>query len=465
MSENQSTATLDNTQTPNTQTPQRTNSPGGLPKHPLTEYIRIDEKRGRYEINKRVFTDEAVFKRERELIFSKCWLYLGHESEIKKAKDYITRHVGGRHVIFNRDRNGKIHAFENVCMHRGTTLEVRPSGNSNVFTCPYHGWVFDGEGKLRNQSSPLGGGYDEDFNADGRYDLVPVARLEHYRGLYFVNFNPKAVDLIAYLGASKDYLDLIFDQDKEGLEVVGGSQHLVNGGNWKVLTDNLVDAYHGNILHSTYFEFVTSRTLNPNTAATFLGFGGGLGNGHNFWESTFAVGRPIAHWIPAFGEETKPIIEAKKQELVERFGEERAERIAKTSRNMTIFPNMMIVDNVSISIRTMYPESADRVHMNIWAMAPTNEPDLLRRVRLDNHLTFTGPAGFAHPDDYEVFERMREGNHTSSVMWQDYSKGMKIEEIIDGDRRKSRSDFLNESQQRAWWTQWDRIMAGAETLE
>lgn len=430
----------------------------------LTDYLRIDAERGRFEINRRVFTDPAVFERERALIFNRCWLYLGHESEIREPRDFITRHIGGRHLIFNRDRQGKVHAFENVCTHRGTTLEVRPSGNAGTFTCPYHGWVFDGEGQLRDQASPAGG-YSEDFNADGRYNLLPVARLEHYRGLYFVNFNPKAVDLISYLGASKEYLDLIFDQSEDGLEVVGGSQHLVNGGNWKVLTDNLVDAYHGNILHSTYFEFVTTRTQNPNTAATFLGFGGGLGNGHNFWESSFAVGRPIAHWIPAFGEEAKPIIDAKMQSLVERFGEERAQRIAKTSRNMTIFPNMMIVDNVAISIRTMYPESADRVHMNIWAMAPQNEPELLRRVRLDNHLTFTGPAGFAHPDDYEIFERMREGNHTSSMQWQDYSKGMREEEISGADRRTARSNFLNESQQRAWWTQWDRIIAGAETLE
>ena len=437
---------------------------GNCGKGALTEFIRIDEANHRFEINKRVFTDPAIFEQERALIFNKCWLYLGHETEIRNPKDFITRNVGGRNLIFNRDRNGKVHAFENVCMHRGTTLDVRPSGNTNVFTCPYHGWVYDTEGKLRDQSSP-GGGYDENFNADGRYHLAPVARLENYRGLYFVNFNPKAVDLVSYLGGTREYLDLILDQTEEGLEVVGGSQHLVNGGNWKVLTDNLVDAYHGTILHATYFEFLNSRTLNPNTAATFLGFGGGLGNGHNFWESTFAVGRPIAFWIPAFGEEAKPIVEAAKQDLVRRFGEARADRIARTSRNMTIFPNMMIVDNVAISIRTMFPESADHVHMNIWAMAPKNEAELLRKVRLENHLTFTGPAGFAHPDDYEIFERMREGNYASSLQWQDYSKGMKIEEIKDGDRLTARSDLLNESQQRAWWTQWDRIIAGAETLE
>jgi len=430
----------------------------------LTEYIRIDESKGRFEIDKRVFTDEAVFQQERDLIFNKCWLYLGHESEISKPRDFIARTVGGRNLIFNRDRKGVIHAFYNFCTHRGTTLTVHERGCASVFTCPYHGWVFDGEGKLRDQASPRGG-YPDDFNEDGRYNLHAVPRLEHYRGLYFVNFNAKAVDLKTYLGRTREYFDLIFDQSDKGLEVVGGSQHLVNGGNWKVLTDNLVDAYHGTLLHSTYFEFLNSRTLDPNTAASFQGFGGGLGNGHNFWESTFAVGRPIAYWIPAFGADAKPIIESKKQELVDRFGQERADRIANTSRNMTIFPNMMIVDNVSISIRTMYPETADRVHMNIWAMAPADEPELLRSVRLNNHLTFTGPAGFAHPDDYEIFERMRAGNAYSPENWQDYSKGMKDEVIEGGDRRTARGDFLNETQQRAWWTQWDRIIAGAETLE
>lgn len=434
------------------------------PRRALTEYLRIDEAKGRFEVDKRAFTDEEVFRKERDLIFSKCWLYIGHESEIKNPRDFVTRKVGGRNLIFNRDRKGEVHAFYNVCTHRGSMLEVKTSGTQNVFTCPYHGWVFDGEGTLRDQADPVGG-YDECFNEDGRYNLNSVPRLENYRGWYFVNFNPKAVDLPTYLGGTKEYLDLIADQSEAGMEVIGGSQHLVNGGNWKLLTDNLTDVYHGFVLHSTYFEFVLSRTKNPKTNDTlFQGFAGGLGNGHNVWENSYAVGRPIAFWIPAFGEETKPIIEKKKQELVERFGQERADRIATTSRNLSIFPNMVIVDNVGISIRTMYPETTGSLSMNIWAMAPADEPANLRNVRLDNHLTFTGPAGFAHPDDYEIFERIREGSENSPEMWFDYSKGMsKVEE--GADFLTARGNIFDEAQQRAWWSQWDRIIAGAETLE
>jgi len=435
-----------------------------LPADPLTEYIRVNNVQGRFEINQRAFTEQSVFEQERQIIFSKCWLYVGHESEIKNPKDYITRNVGGYNLIFNRDKNSKVHAFYNVCSHRGTTLEVNTSGCANVFTCPYHGWVFDGEGNLKDQATPYG--YGEDFNADGRYNLVEVPRLDSYRGLYFINYNPNAVDLQTYLGGTREYLDLIFDQSETGLEIVGGGQHLVNGGNWKVLTDNLVDVYHANVLHATYMQFVSTRTGDPDTvSATFEGFAGGFGNGHNFWESNFGVGRPIAYWIPAFGEETKPMIEAKKQELVKNYGQERADRIANTSRNMTIFPNLVIVDNVSISIRSMYPVSADSTRMNIWAMAPVDEPEILRQIRLENHLTFTGPAGFAHPDDYEIFERIREGNANTPEHWHDYSKGMRTEKVENGDRRTVRGEFFNESQQRAWWTQWDRMIAGAEILE
>ena len=432
--------------------------PGGA----LTEYLRIDDGRGRFEVDRRAFTSEEVFRKERDLIFNKCWLYLGHESEIRNPRDFVTRKVGGNNLIFNRDKNGKVHAYHNVCTHRGTMLEVKPNGNQNVFTCPYHGWVFDGEGTLRDTSDPVGG-YCPEFNDDGRYNLIPAPRLEQYRGWYFVNFNPRAVDLETYLGGTREYLDLIADQSEAGMEVVGGSQHLINGGNWKLLTDNLTDVYHGFVLHATYFEFVLSRTKNPNTNATLQGFGGGLGNGHNVWESMYAVGRPIASWIPAFGEDTRPIIEKKKQELVERFGQERADRIATTSRNLTIFPNMVIVDNVAISIRTMYPEAPDRLNMNIWAMAPIDEPQSLRNVRLENQLTFTGPAGFAHPDDYEIFERIREGSAQSPNMWLDYSKGMAKAE--GGDFLTARGNIFDEAQQRAWWSQWDRIIAGAETLE
>ena len=45
----------------------------------------------------------------------------------------------------------------------------------------------------------------------------------------------------------------------------------------------------------------------------------------------------------------------------------------------------------------------------------------------------------------------------------DYSKGM-VAGVAD-DLLTATGDHSDEAQQRAWWTQWDRVLRGAETLE
>lgn len=432
---------------------------------PFSNHIRIDRQRGRFEVDQRAFMDEDTFRLEREKIFTKCWLFVGHDSEIPQPKDFITRNIGGFDLIFNRDRDGNVHAFYNYCTHRAPILNVQERGNANVFTCPYHGWVFGADGALKDYGAAYG--YDEDFNSDGHYNLKAVPRLENYRGFWFMNMNQKAVDLATYLGSTKDVFDIMADQAGDaGLEVIRGEQHLINGGNWKVITDNFVDMYHGPSLHSSYFnDYAPSRTQNAEVGGSFIGGSGGFENGHNYAISRIGLGRPVAKWIPAFGEAAKPLIEAKKQELIDRFGAERAEIMAEHNRNMVVFPNLVVTDNVSLNVRTVFPESVDTFRMNIWTLGVKGEPEAIRDVRLRNHLSFVGPAGFAHPDDFEIFDLQRQAYHTTPHKWLDYSKGMRTDTVKDNDRRKVEGQLLNESQQRAWWTQWDRLVSGVETLE
>lgn len=443
-----------------------------------SEFLLVDRAAGRFLVNQSVFTAQEVFEREREYIFSRCWLYVGHESEIREARQFIARDVGGHSIIFVRDRTGEIHAFHNACTHRGTTLVREPCGKANSFSCPYHGWVFDTQGKLRSTAADEG--YSPNFNADGFYNLKAVPRLESYRGFWFMNMNPKAISLHDYLAGAREYIDLIVDQAEGGVEVSPGAQVLINPGNWKILTDNQVDMYHGTTLHSSYFDYLADRTGGSDMAGAFLtagssaGTGGsagpsgsvalGLGNGHCAIEIPFAQqGRPIAHWIPAFGEEIRPVIEEIRSGLVQRFGEARARRISGTQRNLVIFPNLVLNDNLSITLRTVYPLAPNRVRMAIWGMRTANEDPRLTAVRYANQLTFVGPGGFAHPDDFEIFELMALGNASTPNKWHDYSKGMGDEK--GEDPLLARGSLMGETQQRAWWTQWDRLLRGEVHLE
>jgi len=424
-----------------------------------SDYVAVDRKALRFRVDRAAYSSQEVFQRERDTIFARCWLYLGHASEVPKAGDFMARNVGGRDLIFTRDRDGKARAMFNACTHRGSTLCREASGSTKVFTCPYHGWVFGLDGKLRDTAAK--GGYAPNFNADGLYDLVPVPRLESFRDFFFINFNPDAIPLVDYLAGAGDYLAMIADQSVAGLEVIAGSQSFSCYGNWKLLIENSYDAYHGPSLHASYFEFLDNRMAASNSAATQSGFARGLGNGHGAFEIQLQSGRAVAQWIPPFGEEAKGRIERVNDELIARLGAERAERVGQRQRNMIIFPNLVVNDNLAVSIRSVYPQSPTRMDVRVWAVGPADEDPLLRKIRLDNYLTFIGPAGFATPDDIEAFELCQRGNdHGAPGRWSDLSKGMSEDENL----LFAQGDFLDEAQMRSWWTQWDRIIAGADSL-
>jgi phenylpropionate dioxygenase-like ring-hydroxylating dioxygenase large terminal subunit len=166
-----------------------------------TPFLEVDRARRRFRVDRRAYSDEAVFRRERDIIFRRCWLYAGHGSELARPGDFVTRTIGGYDLILIRSRHGAVQAFFNACTHRGSTVCREPSGNARVLTCPYHGWVFDANtGALRDQATKTG--YPEDFNAEGLYDLRRVPRLESYRDFYFVNYDAEAVELVDYLAAA-----------------------------------------------------------------------------------------------------------------------------------------------------------------------------------------------------------------------------------------------------------------------
>ena len=125
------------------------------------------------------------------------------------------------------------------------------------------------------------------------------------------------------------------------------------------------------------------------------GVGKDLGNGHGVVDNVNFRGRPVARWIPIYGEAAKPELEKIRAELVARLGEARAARVADTNRNLIVFPNLVLNDGSSVTIRTFQPVAADRMRVTAWALGPREESAAARAVRLDSFLTFYGPGGFA----------------------------------------------------------------------
>ena len=415
----------------------------------IEDLIIDDRRRGIFRVHRSSMTSVDLFRREQEQIFDRCWIYLGHESEVEHPGDYLRRTIAGRPLFLVRGKDDQVRVFLNSCTHRGALICRRDAGNADVLQCFYHAWSFNTNGELIGV--PGEDAYGPYFDKS-ELGLKQPPRVESYRGFYFVSFNPYVDDLVTYLAGAKDYLDLIVDQAEEGMRVIRGSNKYTMKANWKLLVENSLDGYHLVPTHQTYLDYISSLGTDDSgqtAASRIVGTAKALGNGHCVIESPVRNGRPIAHWHPLFGEEAREPIARVRQRLVEQYGEERTHRMADTSRNLIIYPNLVINDIMAITIRYFEPVAPDHMEVTAWHLVPREESESMLSTRLDSFLTFLGPGGFATPDDVEALESCQAGFRATETEWSDISRGM-----------LSPAKSTDELQMRGFWRQWHANMQG-----
>ena len=421
----------------------------------IEDVIVDDRRRGIFKVHRSSMTSPGVFRREREAIFDRCWIYLGHESEVEKPGDYRRRTVAGRPLFFIRGEDGRVRVFLNACPHRGATICRQDAGNVGVLRCFYHAWTFNTVGELIGVPGQDAYGPFFDRSALG---LTQPPRVDSYRGFYFVSFNPQVQALGAYLGEARDYIDLVVDQSEAGMRVVPGSNRYTIKANWKLLAENSLDGYHLTQAHRTYVDYVARLGTDDSgdtIAARPPGAARALGNGHCVSENVARNGRPIARWHPLFGEEAREPIARARRRLVEKYGDDRAYRMADTSRNLLVYPNLLVMDFVAISIRYIEPQAVDRMQVTAWHLVPKEESGARLATRLDSYVTFLGPGGFATPDDVEALESCQTGFRATEAAWSDVSRGM----------LNSSPGTSDELQMRGFWRQWHAHMRGLDETD
>jgi p-cumate 2,3-dioxygenase alpha subunit len=406
-----------------------------------------DREGGIFRVNRKAFTDPVIHAIEKKRVFDSTWLYVGHESEVARPGDYLTRKVGGRPIIFVRDDRGQVRVFFNTCPHRGNAICREHAGNGKSFQCFYHAWTFNTRGEL--VGLPGADGYGPGFDRK-QMGMVSPARVDGYRGLVFLSFNPDVESLITFLAGAREYIDLMIDYSDEELEIVQGAQAYSMRANWKLLVENSIDGYHALPTHQRFFKDYLSDIGVDTTAwsqesLNARGVGLELGNGHALIESP-------AGGLPVGAKATGQLADHRKR-LEEKFGVERAERICDFSRNLLVFPNLIFIANWK-TVRTFYPVAPDYIEIDSWALLPTNDTPELRKIRMDNYISFLGPGGFGTPDDVEALEACQRGFVASDVGWSDISRGMHREKPYTGD----------ELQMRAFWRQWKAQMTGRQPV-
>src|SRR5678816_3418950 len=144
------------------------------------KYAVIDPATGK--IDRRIFSDRAVYDDEMEKIFGRAWLMIGHESLVPRPDDFFHTYMGEDPVILTRDGRGDLHALLNMCRHRGNRVVRCDDGNADRFLCTYHGWTYRNDGALDH----VPGRAEAYYDALDRDSLGLVkARVETYAGIVF----------------------------------------------------------------------------------------------------------------------------------------------------------------------------------------------------------------------------------------------------------------------------------------
>jgi len=194
------------------------------------------------------YTSRDFMRAEWETMWTRTWLLAGLEQDVKSPGDVFVFSIGPESIIVTRTREGAVAAMYNACQHRGNRIlgEERPC--LKAITCPYHGWSYDLDGRLRAvpDSERFSQGVDREA-----LSLKPV-KVELWAGLVWVNMDPDAAPLSAFLGGIVGDLSPYHFERMALVE----DQTVCLDANWKTAVDNFNEQYHVDFLHPQHASFV-----------------------------------------------------------------------------------------------------------------------------------------------------------------------------------------------------------------
>jgi choline monooxygenase len=188
------------------------------------------------------YVDPRVLDLEQKTVFSRTWQLVGRVDQLSEPGQYVTWELAGEPLVVVRGDDGELRGFFNVCRHHAAAVMTEPEGQARVLRCPYHGWTYGLDGRLRGTPDFAGVcNFDRDRNG-----LVPV-RVAAWENWVFVRLDEDGPSLEESLGA--DLVEQIRPLGLSNLHFLE-RRHYAFDCNWKVFVDNYLDGgYHIPYLH------------------------------------------------------------------------------------------------------------------------------------------------------------------------------------------------------------------------
>lgn len=207
----------------------------------------IEKQIPAHSLSQEFYLDEEIYRRDLDCIFMTEWLYVCHLSQVAEAGDCYTYEIADESVVVVRDENLQLHAFANVCRHRGSRICQTGQSNSKRLVCPYHAWTYALNGQLLNARQ-----MHESFDRSA-FGLKAL-QLEEFCGFIFISFsdNPSSFELLKT--GLHDSLKVF---DLANTKVAYHDVHPIHA-NWKLVLENFNECYHCGPAHK---EFSASHSL------------------------------------------------------------------------------------------------------------------------------------------------------------------------------------------------------------
>ncbi len=412
-------------------------------------------------ISREIFVNDDIYQQEQEQIFTRAWLFIGHECLVPNTGDFFTTSMGEESVILTRDQRGNLHVFLNTCRHRGMKVCRYDEGNTLQFTCPYHGWSFATDGKL--VGVPY---YTEAYHErldKSQWGLVEVAQLENYKGSIWATWDKDAPPFLDYLGGMRTYLDILLDcrDGREGgSEIIGGVQAWIIPCNWKFGPENFVgDAYHA----------VSHRSVD------MVGIAPGGGKGRADPESRASARYSVS--FPELGHGTNTTVQMDDnepynpifanlphlQEYLRDAYEQRRRRLGKNASLLggaaCVFPNMTFQPRQPRSIAVWNPRGPFHTEARRFYLVDRDAPQELKDLMRQYLVRGLGPGGMTEQDDMENWKYASDASRGAIARRHPYNYQLGLGSRLDVDFPAGLVDKIpTEQNQRGYYGRWAAFM-------
>jgi phenylpropionate dioxygenase-like ring-hydroxylating dioxygenase large terminal subunit len=410
------------------------------------------------QVHRDVYLSEEIFELERERLFARSWLYVGHASQVPDTGDYISVDLVGTPVIMIRHADGGVRVLMNRCAHKGAQLLFEPRGKvERLLRCPYHAWNFDFDGRLRGVSLKAGyegTGFEQSAAAQG---LSTPGGVREYRGFVFARLSPEGPGFEEYFGPVLKALDNMADRSPEGrLQAAATCIRSEIHCNWKMYLENISDSVHPISTHESAAATAGQISkefaqLSPAALEQLLPFGAGydfytkmgartMPYGHNIHGTEFSIHSAYSD-IPGY------------QAMLEQaHGAQRAKEIlAFSPQNVVLYPSLASKGSPQI-IRVLRPVSAGLTRLEVWAFQPLGAPEtLLKRGLMYSRLVFSPMSVVAH-DDVHLFESQQSALASAGNPWVNFQRQFEADEASHaiGELADGNSEALIRNQFRGW---------------